>query len=79
MISKSIKENKWLSIEYVNKNNEQSSFWCSVLDIDINGKSLAVDIFNVFKGNNILNGNIYFDNILKANVVDGRNCIYGSN
>ena len=71
MISKSIKENKWLSIDYVNKDNQQSSFWCSVLDIDINGKFLTVDIFNIFKGNNILNGIIYFDNIVNANVVNG--------
>lgn len=71
MISKSIKENKWLSIDYVNKDNQQSTFWCSVLDIDINGKQLAVDIFNIFKGNRTINGNIYFDNIIKANVVDG--------
>lgn len=71
MISKSIKENKWLSIDYVNKDNQESSFWCSILDVDVNGKSLTVDIFNIFKGNKILNGIIYFDSIKKANVVDG--------
>ena len=71
MISKSIKENKWLSIDFVNKDNQESSFWCSVLDIDVNEKVLSVDIFNIFKGNKTLNGTIYFDNIKKANVVDG--------
>lgn len=71
MISKSIKENKWLSIDYVNKDNQESSFWCSVLDIDIDAKTFSVDIFNIFKGNKTLNGTIYFDNIKKANVVDG--------
>ena len=71
MISKSIKENKWLSIDYVNRNKEQSSFWCSILDIDINSKSFTVDIFNVFKGNNTINTTIYYEYIKKANVVDG--------
>ena len=72
MISKSIKENKWLSIDYVNKDNQETSFWCAILDIDINGKMLTVDIFNVFKNNDILdNMHIYFNNIKKASVVDG--------
>ena len=71
MISKSIKENKWLSVDYVNKDNQESSFWCSVLDIDVTAKTLIVDIFNIFKGNKTLNGTIYFNNIKKANVVDG--------
>lgn len=70
-ISKSIKENKWLSVDYVNKDGQESSFWCSVLDVDMNNKALKVDIFNIFKGNKILNGIIYFENIKKANVVDG--------
>ena len=78
MISKSIKENKWLSIDYVNKDNKESSFWCSVLDIDINSKLLIVDIFNVFKGNNTLNGKVYFESIKRANVVDGTYYSYDS-
>lgn len=40
MISKSIKESKWLSVDYVNIENQESSFWCSVLDIDIEKKTL---------------------------------------
>ena len=71
MISKSIKENKWLSIDYVNKDNQESTFWCSILDINIESKVFTVDIFNVFKGNKIINGVIFFDNIKSANVIDG--------
>lgn len=70
-ISKSIKENKWLSIDYINKEGLESSFWCSVLDVDMNSKFLKVDIFNIFKGKEVLNSNIYFENIKKASVVDG--------
>ncbi|MCR4898412.1 MAG: hypothetical protein K5892_04205, partial [Acholeplasmatales bacterium] len=72
MISKSIKENKWLSIDYVNKDKQETSFWCAILDIDIDSQKLTVDIFNVFKNNDILdNKYIYFNNIKKASVVDG--------
>jgi len=71
MISKSIKENKWLNVIYKNKDNEETTFWCSIRDIDILQKRLIVDIFNVFKGNNTLDGSIYYDKIIKASVVDG--------
>lgn len=71
VISKSIKENKWLSIEYINKNGEKSNYWCSVLDIDINRKKLKIDMFNVFKGNQTINATISFDGIKKAKVVGG--------
>lgn len=71
MISKSIKESKWLSVDYVNMENQESSFWCSVLDIDIDKKTLSVDIFNIFKGNKIINSKINFENIKRASVIDG--------
>ncbi len=71
-ISKSIKENKWLSIDYVNQKNEESSFWCAVLDIDISRKILKVDIFNLFKNKEVkTDGHIRFDRIKKAKVLDG--------
>ena len=69
-ISKSIKENKWLSIEYVNKNKEESKFWCAILDIIIERKLFVVDIFNIFKGNNTINTMISYENIKSAKVLD---------
>ncbi len=69
-ISRAIKENKWLSIDYVNKDKQESSFWCSILDITPN-KILTVDIFNIFKGNKVINSHLYFDNIKRAKILDG--------
>lgn len=77
-ISKSIKENKWLSIEYVNKNKEESKFWCAILDIIIERKLFVVDIFNIFKGNNTINTMISYENIKSAKVLDGTYYLYES-
>jgi len=76
MISKSIKENKWLSIDYINKNNEKSSFWCSILDIDIERKTLKIDMFNIFKGVQTITAQrpIPFDKITRAKVIEGTYC-----
>ena len=71
MISKSIKENKWLSIDYVNKGKEDSTFWCAITDIDVNSKILSIDMFNIFKGDNVIDGFVNFNNIKKATIVDG--------
>ncbi len=70
-ISKSIKENKWLNIKYINKNKEESSFWCAIIDIIIEKKSFKVEIFNVFKGIDAKSGSIYFNSITEAKVVEG--------
>lgn len=75
-ISKAIKENKWLSIEYVNKNSLESTFWCAVLDINIDKKSFTVDIFNIFKGLDSINTYIMYENIKSAKVLDGTYYIY---
>lgn len=75
-ISKAIKENKWLSIEYVNKNSLESTFWCAVLDINVDKKSFTVDIFNIFKGLDSINTYIMYENIKSAKVLDGTYYIY---
>ncbi len=74
-ISKSIKENKWLCIDYVNLKGEESSFWCSIEDVDIERKILKADIFNIFKSNEVVtNGRLYFDRIKKAKIIEGTYC-----
>ena len=75
-ISKAIKENEWLSIEYVNKNSLESTFWCAVLDINVDKKSFTVDIFNIFKGLDSINTYIMYENIKSAKVLDGTYYIY---
>lgn len=72
IISKSIKESKWLSIEYHNKENENSRFWCSVLDIEINTKLLKVNIFNLYKGKEVLKDvSISFEQIQNVQILEG--------
>ena len=71
VISRSIKENKWLHIDYINKNNQKSNFWCSVLDINIENKTLKIDMFNAYKGNEVLSTIISFAGIQRAKVVNG--------
>lgn len=70
-ISSSIKERKWLSIKYTNKKNENTNYWCSIFDINIELKSFTVDMYNFNEGASVKQGYIYFDQILEARVIDG--------
>jgi hypothetical protein len=78
VISKAIKESKWLSVEYLNSNNELTYFWCAIKDIEIVNKKLLIDAFNVQKSDNASDGVltdifISFEGIKKAVVVEGTN------
>lgn len=74
-ISKSIKEAKWLKIEYLNKNSEKTRYWCAIIDIDIEHKAFDVYSFNSSKitseSNGVIGGKIYFDGIKEAVLVEG--------
>ncbi|MEF3692543.1 MAG: AAA domain-containing protein, partial [Acholeplasmataceae bacterium] len=73
-VSQAIKEAKWLSLDYQNMEGQQTSYWCAVLSIGFNDKTLLVKAFNVMKINNDSKGvveiKIYFDAIKKAAVLD---------
>ena len=75
VLSKSIKEGKWVAINYVNASNEKTFYWCSIQDIDIDNKSLFVHAFNQTKvdANNdgLIRPTIQFDRIQSAFVVEG--------
>ena len=71
MLSKSIKENKWVQIKYRNKNEEETLFWCAVHDIMLNSRKIKVSIFNQFKGQNILHSVIDFNHILSCEIIEG--------
>jgi superfamily I DNA and/or RNA helicase len=78
VISKAIKESKWLSVEYLNSNNDLTYFWCAIKDIEIVNKKLLIDAFNVQKSDNTSDGLltdifISFEGIKKAVVVEGTN------
>lgn len=74
-LSKAIKEAKWLSIDYQNKDGENTSYWCAITDVDLQYRILTINAFNSAKMNNSQNGVLsnvflYYDKILKANVLD---------
>lgn len=74
-ISRSIKEGKWLYIEYNNLNEKKITyFWIAVLDIDPIKRKMKVNLFNQDKGWDVLSGWINYDQILKAEILEGTSC-----
>lgn len=74
-ISRSIKEGKWLYIEYNNLIEKKTTyFWAAVLDIEPLSRKIKVHLFNQDKGWDVLSGTISFDQILKAEVLEGTSC-----
>ncbi len=74
-MSKAIKEAKWLSIEYQNREGEKTSYWCAIKDINIEQKAFVVTMFNITKIDNENKGIIpdaflRFDSIKKADIID---------
>ena len=74
-LSKSIKEAKWLSIDYQNKEGEMTSYWCAITDIDIQSRKFTINAFNIMKTNNNKKGVLYdaflfFDRILRADILE---------
>lgn len=70
IISKALKEGKWLSISYTNQGKETTSFWIAINDIDFNQKKFKVQMFNESKSLNVLNTWISFDGISDAKIID---------
>ena len=62
-ISKSIKEGKWLNIHY-QQENEITTFWAAIKEINISNKVLTISMFNDKKSLNVIkDAYIYFDKI----------------
>jgi len=74
-ISKAIKEAKWLSIDYQNKDGEKTSYWCAIKDLYIDSRKLIVTAFNISKIDNPTKGILsdaflLFDGIIRADILD---------
>ncbi|MBF02435.1 MAG: DNA helicase [Flavobacterium sp.] len=67
-IGESIREGKYLSITYKNKQDEVKSFWISILDITSNDK-IVVDMFNVMKDEPLLKRTISISSIQSAELL----------
>ena len=71
LISKAIKERKWIKIRYKNKDERETFYWIYTTDINPKKKTLKVDIFNESKSLDVKNSIvIYFDSILDAEILD---------
>ncbi len=70
VVSKAIKEGKWLNISYINKNDENTFYWVAIKDIDFNKKTFYVSMFNDKKSMNTFDTWIYFNNIQNAEVIE---------
>lgn len=78
-IYQSIVKGKWLSVSYVNRNNEPTEYYVGIQDLDIEKGTLCCDIFNPFKKDVILTPKqrrffIYIDRIKRASVLEHSYC-----
>lgn len=74
-LSKAIKEEKWLSIDYSNKEGDLTSYWIAIIDVDTDYRRVKVNAFNSAKINNDTKGVLKdtflcFDNIKRADILD---------
>lgn len=70
-ISRSIKEGKWVYIEYHNQNDENTLFWAAVKDINPKTQILKIDMYNQSYSDDVMESFIYFRRILSARVIEG--------
>lgn len=69
-ISKAIKEGKWLSIRY-QQDNEVTTFWAAIKDINIDSKVFQVTLFNDMKSLDVISkAYIRFEKIISAEVIE---------
>jgi hypothetical protein len=74
-LSKAIKEAKWLSIDYQNREGDKTSYWCAIKDIDIDSKKLIVTAFNVSKIDNptqgiLFDAFLFYESIIHAEILE---------
>ncbi|MDD3106262.1 MAG: AAA domain-containing protein, partial [Bacilli bacterium] len=74
IISRSIRESKWVKISYRNSGDKKSDFWCCIIGIEIEKRILQITAFNLSKIENstkgIIETNLFFENIIRATVIE---------
>lgn len=73
-IFRAIHEGKWLSIEYRNKEEQTTKYWIGIRDLDIRGRSLAVDGLHLGKYTVESFPKIKIDSIISSFIVEGSYC-----
>ena len=67
---KAIYNNYWCKIQYKNINNQETKYMIGINFIDINNKRLRCDIFNISKDTEVIDGYIYYENILNLEICE---------
>ena len=70
MIFRAIHEGKWLHIEYRNKNENITSYWIGIKDMNVQARTLSADGLHLMKYS-VTSLNIYIDSIINAEIVEG--------
>ncbi|MGN0169010.1 MAG: AAA domain-containing protein [Acetatifactor sp.] len=69
-IFRAIHENKWLSIEYKNKNEEITKYWVGIITVNPMNRMLQVEGLHLGKFST-MKLDIYVDSILSSSLIDG--------
>ena len=69
-IFRAIHENKWLSIEYKNKQEGVTKYWIGIISVNPLKRTLRVEGLHLGKLS-IIDLSIYIDSILSSNVIEG--------
>ena len=59
-----ILENKWIEIDYVNKNKEETSFYIGIKDINPKKDQISCDIFNPYRSEALFNETLKRQNLV---------------
>ena len=70
LLFQAVTQNKWLGIDYLNKEGKQSSFWIGIRDIDVQRKLLNVEGFHVADHTVSDFDRLYIDSIQEARLID---------
>ncbi len=71
-LAKGLREGKWIQITYQSSaENKHTYFWIAIKDIDPVKQSMQVDMFNLEKGKETIEGYVYVNKILAAQVIEG--------
>lgn len=70
-IFRAIHEGKWLSIEYHNRENQQTKYWIGIRDIDIRNRTLAVEGLHLGQYTVGTFDKIMIDSIQASGIIEG--------
>jgi len=70
IVSRAIKEGKWLVIKYINNEGGHTQFWIAVTDINPIEKTLKVSMYNHRKALDIRRPWIKYNNITHASIIE---------